>query len=70
MACEFAAGHLEPGQLWRQEGILGTVFTGSVALMPDSAEWVLPTITGRAWITAESTLIFDATDPFREGITL
>ncbi len=68
MACEFAAGHLRPGQLWRQEGILGTVFTGSIATIPGSEERVLPTITGRAWITAESTLFFDATDPFREGI--
>jgi 4-hydroxyproline epimerase len=68
MACEFAAGRLQPGQLWRQEGILGTVFTGSIARIPGSEEWVLPTITGRAWITAESTLLFDQTDPFREGI--
>jgi 4-hydroxyproline epimerase len=68
MACEFAAGKLQPGQIWRQEGILGTVFTGSVATLPDEPERVLPSITGRAWITAESTLYFDATDPFREGI--
>jgi 4-hydroxyproline epimerase len=65
MACEFAAGHLKPGQPWRQEGILDTVFTGSIQ---DHADGVLPTITGRAWITAESTLLFDPTDPFREGI--
>jgi 4-hydroxyproline epimerase len=69
MACEYAAGRLHPGQVWRQEGILGTVFTGSIALIPNSAGRVLPTISGRAWITAESTLIFDPTDPFREGIT-
>jgi 4-hydroxyproline epimerase len=68
MACEFAAGHLKPGQLWRQEGILGTVFTGSIAAIPGYEDRVLPSITGRAWITAESTLFFDATDPFREGI--
>ena len=68
MACEFAAGRLQPGQPWRQEGILGTVFTGSIASIPGTTERVLPTITGRAWITAESTLFFDASDPFREGI--
>ena len=67
MACEFAAGRLQPGQLWRQEGILGTVFTGSI--VPLSTDRVLPTITGRAWITAESTLIFNPTDPFSEGIS-
>ena len=69
MACESAAGRLLPGQLWRQEGILGTVFTGSIALLPGTTSRVQPTISGRAWITAESTLIFDPTDPFREGIT-
>jgi 4-hydroxyproline epimerase len=68
MACEYAAGHLLPRQVWRQEGILGTVFTGSITPLPDSPGHVLPTISGRAWITAESTLIFDPTDPFREGI--
>ncbi len=69
MACEYAAGRLRPGEVWRQEGILGTVFTGSIAAIAGSHDRVLPTISGRAWITAESTLIFDPTDPFREGIT-
>lgn len=65
MACLYAAGKLAEGIQWRQEGILGTVFAGSVVGHGDA---VLPTITGRAWITAESTLLLDATDPFREGI--
>ena len=67
MACLFAAGKLAEGEVWRQEGILGTVFEGTVAAHPDG---VLPTITGRAWVTAQSTLLFDETDPFREGIRL
>lgn len=65
MACLHADGKLDEGASWRQEGILGTVFVGSVTAEGDS---VLPTISGRAWVTAESTLLFDATDPFREGI--
>ena len=65
MACLHAAGKLAPGEPWRQEGILGSIFTGSVEPLD---EGVIPTITGRAWITAESTLMFDSTDPFREGI--
>jgi proline racemase len=28
----------------------------------------LPKIKGRAWITGETTLLFDASDPFAEGI--
>ena len=65
MACLHAAGKLAAGELWRQEGILGTVFTGFVEPHEDG---VIPTITGRAWMTAESTLLFDSTDPFSEGI--
>jgi 4-hydroxyproline epimerase len=65
MACLYADGKLAEGASWRQEGILGTVFVGSVTAQGDG---VLPVISGRAWVTAESTLLFDATDPFREGI--
>jgi 4-hydroxyproline epimerase len=68
MACEFAAGRLDPGQPWQQEGILDTVFTGTIQPSLEDPNQVLPTITGRAWITAESTLHFDPSDPFRNGI--
>ncbi len=53
MACLYAAGKLTAESIWRQEGILGTVFEGSICLQGD---FFLPVITGRAWITAESTL--------------
>ena len=65
MACLYADGKLEPGATWKQEGILGTVFEGRIRVQGDCA---IPTITGRAWITAEATLLFDPTDPFRSGI--
>jgi 4-hydroxyproline epimerase len=65
LACLWADGKLREGQVWRQEGILGTVFAGSVR--PDG-ERVIPRITGSAYVTAETTLLFDAEDPFREGI--
>jgi proline racemase len=65
MACLYAAGKLVEGDVWRQEGILGTVFEGTVVAHENG---VLPTITGRAWVTAESTLLFDEMDPFREGV--
>jgi 4-hydroxyproline epimerase len=69
MACMYASGKLQPGEAWRQEGILGTVFIGSIEVA-ENRQSVIPTITGEAWITAESTLIFDPADPFREGISL
>jgi 4-hydroxyproline epimerase len=66
MACLYADGKLQPGEVWRQEGILGTVFEGTVEVLADGR--VSPRIRGRAWITGESRLLFDPTDPFAEGI--
>lgn len=65
MACLFADGKLLEGEVWRQEGFLGTHFTGSIEARGDA---VLPTIVGRAWITAESVQIFEDDDPFAGGI--
>jgi 4-hydroxyproline epimerase len=65
MACLYADGKLAPGDLWRQEGILDTVFEGSIEVRDGQ---VLPSITGSAFVTAESSLILDANDPFRMGI--
>ena len=52
-------------QTWRQEGILGTVFEGSLRRDCDR---LIPRIRGSAFITAETTLLFDPADPFRLGI--
>ena len=65
MACLAAEGKLEPGQTWRQEGILGSVFRGQIVR---EGERIIPHISGSAHVTAESTLIFDPADPFRCGI--
>lgn len=67
LACLAAAGALRPGQTLRQEGILGTVFTGRYATTQQSGR-ILPEVTGRAWITAETTLVFEEGDPFVDGI--
>ena len=66
LACLHADGKLAPGEIWRQESILGTVFQGTVEPLADGR--VAPKIRGRAWITAESKLLFDASDPFAAGI--
>ncbi len=65
LACLAADGKLQPGEVWRQEGILATVFEGSY--QPAGGR-ILPTIRGSAFITAEATLRFDAADPFATGI--
>ncbi len=66
MACLYADGKLVPGDIWIQEGILGTCFEGTITGAPNGR--VHPVITGRAWITAESKLLFQDTDPFANGI--
>lgn len=65
LACLVADGKLEEGQVWRQESIIGSIFTGSVRL---DGERILPQITGSAWVCAEATLLLDQTDPFALGI--
>lgn len=65
IACMAEDGLLEPGQTWRQEGILGTVFEGSFRA---EAGQIVPIITGSAYVTGQSTLIFDDADPFRLGV--
>lgn len=71
MACLAADGKLDEGQIWRQESLIGSLFTGSVRhAEQDGIAGVMPTVRGRAWITAESTLLLDPTDPFEHGIRL
>jgi 4-hydroxyproline epimerase len=65
LACLAADGHLAPGADWRQESIIGSVFE---ALYEPSENGIFPTLTSRAFITAETTLILDPTDPFQLGI--
>jgi 4-hydroxyproline epimerase len=65
LACLYADGLLTPGQVWRQESIIGSVFEGRVALR-DGA--LIPSISGAAFVTAEATLILDPRDAFCWGI--
>lgn len=66
LACLHAAGRLEVGQVWRQEGITGSVFEGRIAAV--TSEGVVPLVRGRAWVTAESSLVFGADDPLFAGL--
>ena len=65
LACLAADGKLAPRQVWRQAGILGTVFEASYRRHEDK---IIPSITGKAFITAESRLILSPGDPFATGI--
>lgn len=72
VACLMADGKLKPHQVWRQESIIGSVFcaTGNwdESAASQSHLAVVPRITGRAYITADSQLFFHEDDPFQYGI--
>lgn len=65
LACLAEDGKLAPGQVWRQQGILGTVFEGSYQRRDGK---IIPSITGSAYVTGEAKLLLDPKDPFRSGI--
>lgn len=68
LACLYADGHLQPGELWRQESVIGTLFEASFSLDENPGDRVLPHITGSAYVTAQTTLVFDDQDPLCWGI--
>ncbi len=65
LACLAADGKLAPGQVWRQESVIGSVFEGSYEMCDGK---LYPTVKGQAWICGEADLLFDPTDPFHDGI--
>lgn len=76
LACLAADDELRAGDIWRQESIVGSVFTahyrlaeaGENLLPGIPSPTIIPTIEGRAFICADATLIFDPRDPFAFGI--
>jgi 4-hydroxyproline epimerase len=65
LACLAADGLLEPGRVYRQESIIGSVFEGQY---DRAGARIRPSITGSAFVTAEATLLLDDRDPFQLGI--
>ena len=72
MAALHAKGKLPIGRDFVHEGVLGTRFTGRLIRETRVGQRaaVVPTISGRAWITGFSTYVLDSSDPFPEGFTL
>ncbi|MCK9686018.1 proline racemase family protein [Scleromatobacter humisilvae] len=68
LACLAADGHLAAGATWVQESVIGSRFEGRWAPADGEPGRILPAVSGRAWITAESTLLLAEDDPFRDGI--
>jgi proline racemase len=72
MAALHAKGQLRLNDGYVHESILGTRFTGRLieetVVGPYRA--VVPTISGRAWITGFANYVLDPSDPFPEGFTV
>ena len=66
LACLVAAGKLSPGETWRQESVIGSIFEATGKLDGDK---VIPTVRGSAYVTGEGTLFFGSKDPLRTGIS-
>jgi 4-hydroxyproline epimerase len=65
LACLAAEGKLSPGELWRQESVIGSVFEARYRTEGDR---IVPSISGAAYVNGEATLLFDHEDPFCWGI--
>jgi proline racemase len=72
MATLHARGRLALDEDFRHEGILGTVFTGRLIGETRVGEYraVVPTLSGRAWITGLASYVVADDDPFPEGYTV
>jgi proline racemase len=68
LACLAADGHLQEGEEWTQESVLGSVFTARYRWLDRAAGKIAPEITGTAFVTAEANLLLDPADPFCWGI--
>ncbi len=65
LACLAASEKWPPGEIWRQESIIGSVFE---AHYERDGNGIIPTICGSAYITAETTLLLEDGDPFPAGV--
>ncbi len=65
IACLIADGKLKPGEIWRQESIVGSIFEAWGEIESDK---IIPHLRGTAYVMAEGTLILQPQDPFKFGI--
>jgi proline racemase len=69
MAVLHAKGLLKAGERYIGRSIIESRFIGEIAgtTVVGNHQAVIPTITGRAWITSQSTLLLDPEDPYPDG---
>jgi len=66
VACLAADGRLEPGAVWRQQSVIGSVFSASYQRIDEQN--IKPTITGSAYVTGVAEYFINPADPFATGI--
>lgn len=66
LACLAADGKLLPGEIYRMESVIGSVFEASYSTTNNGG--IRPRITGRAHLSAQGQLLVEASDPFAWGI--
>ncbi len=72
MAVLHAKGLLKQGQRYIGRSIIESRFIGEIVgtTKVGAHDAIIPTITGRAWITGQSTLMLDPEDPYPQGYKL
>jgi 4-hydroxyproline epimerase len=68
LACLAGDGSLPEDEPWVQESIIGSTFEGRYRWSDRAKGEIVPTIRGRAYVTAEASLHLDPADPFCWGI--
>lgn len=68
LACLAADGTLAQGEEWIQESIVGSCYYAS--FQKGRKGGVIPTITGRAFVTGETKLIRNSNDPYANGMVV
>jgi proline racemase len=68
LACLAADGELQEGEDWVQESLIGSRFVARYVWRDRAKGEIVPTITGTAHVTGETTLLLDPHDPFCWGI--
>lgn len=66
LACLAADGELSPGKVWRQESVAGGCFDAYYRRERPGA--IIPYVTGRAYVNAESHIILNPDDPLCWGL--
>jgi len=72
MAVLYAKGLLAINENYVNAGPLGTTFTGKIVETTKIGKYeaIVPTLSGRAWITGISQYTLDPSDPFQTGFTV